>query len=252
MKNIILYLAAFLWAVSPALLFCSPTTTAMLAVLARKNAGGAPAPTYLLEENFEATGYDLGTAPVWYLQEQLNPDFDATAIPGSDNMTGTYCLEMDNASGTEFINGYQALTTTGYLEGYFQYLYTGTGASTIHEIFWVVSDFDAQGKISIFNNQLYPKHGTTQTLDSGHVLTANQLYHIWWEYHEDPGGSTGTMDVWTSTTTTKPGTGSSHSQAVGAGDTVNGVKAVATDTGGNKAYYDNIRVDDATIGSSPP
>jgi hypothetical protein len=201
------------------------------------------AQTYLLNETFDAAGYDLGG---W--SENIcttgTVDEDATTAPAP--LVGTQSLKIITASAS------CGLTTNTFTSGterwaYFQVLLdTSTNNNKIFS-FWTSGGAELCVVRVVTANTVTADHGTasngsTATTDT---VVDDTVYHIWVHFDADD------CTVQFNTTATPPGCPSTKCavDGGGAGGTTNTVVVGGTNSDGVVTwYFDKILVDDADIG----
>ncbi|HEX7863149.1 MAG TPA: fibronectin type III domain-containing protein [Verrucomicrobiae bacterium] len=191
------------------------------------------APTLLLNEGFEATGYDNGG---WV--ELGNPNQDYTNIRLADTQS------IRATGGNQF---YRVFTNAQSLHLYTQVRWTSF--NTNHAAIGLISAQNtASGFLSVGTDRtLQLLHGSASSARST-ALSANITYHLWLDWTAAT-SQAGTMALYLSTTATKPTTPTL---------TLNSGNGVAyerlyfgTPTTGPVMLFDNICLDDVPLGSNP-
>lgn len=205
--------------------------------------GGGGGPTYLLEENFENTGYDVAG---W--TEALNggtADEDYTTGP----LQGSQSLRIVTASGDQtFV--YNAFSAGNERWFYFKVKPVAHTPSVMQLIqIWNSSqvliarvDLNSSGTVAIF-------HGTASATTVG-TMSNGTGYHVWAYFNN----SSDTANVAFSTDGTRPTSGDNFAQ-VTTGTSTTDAAEIAVGLFGfdgvNEALFDRVLVDDEQIGNSP-
>ena len=195
-------------------------------------AGGAAAPTYLVEEDADsdpgASWTAIGSGGTWNDTSSIS-----TGALSVDDTDGEY---TDYTANSE-VWAYAIVEVDTSLSGNPYILPLRNGGTQVAAI-RIISDGDIRA------------YGGT---NSGNVtagigsLSAGTEYHFW--IHYTTTGSASTTDVYVNTSATRPGSADiSHSGT----STLDASRLYLDPNGSATVHYENIRVDDAEIGSSPP
>ena len=202
--------------------------------------------TYLLEENFEATGYDetgwtnigVGT---------IDPDDATSPAP----LVGTESVRFVTSSSVASIAG---STFTPLAEGW--------GYLQIH---WVTTQVGNRVFIRLRGGTIAlceirrNSDGTVRitqgaaTATTVGTLDEDTTYHVWWYYNDDSGPDDGIARVAFSTDGTKPTSGDNFAEATGGTQTVDvdNIEIGNITSGIEDKIMDKVRTDDEDIGSNP-
>jgi hypothetical protein len=211
----------------------------------RSAAGGGGGPTYLLQENFEGSGYEN----TWTEAGTGTKDEDYATSPAP--LVGSQSLRLAFASQ----NG---TTTTalsadqGTCDVYFQVNFAAIPASG--KVFLRLRDASANTLVRIeigSSNRFTLRHGTAaaSTTDG---LSTSTTYHVWISYAKGTGAN-GSATIAFSTTGTRPTSGNAYA-AVTTGTATADVHDIMLGTENTSTWegvFDKVRVDDATIGDNP-
>jgi len=152
--------------------------------------------TYLVNQNFEGTGYD--NSETWTSSGTVYPDYTTTPLRGSQDLR---LVNADSNAKSPVVSS--ATTVYGRFMVDFAVLPAGTtrffglynGATRIGEIAQQIT-----GRITGVIT------GCTQFYAAaGYAMSVGTPYYIWWAYTNN-GGTGSTLEIWQSTDSTKPGT----------------------------------------------
>ena len=226
--------------------------------IAAKNAGGAPAPTYLLSEDFDGAG-DCYSGDATYNncsgEWTINGDLDVNdfknTLAGND---GTYSLRLAEADTTSIgitraLAGGDVTAASTYFMWNFD-SFIGNRPDAI-QAFLVGYNAAVDGLAWycrwVKSGEVTCHIGT----DSGSVGTFSEdtWYHIWIDYTKGSGAN-GTLTVTFETSATKGA--ADLSLVSGDGDSYGALQLRDADLESSVGqHFDKIRVDDVEIGSNP-
>lgn len=226
MKTTFTIISALIWSLLLPCLSAPPH----LAVVKRKSSGGAPAPTYIIEENCEGAGTpsgwsNTGGTPDW--------DYTATVLQGSES------LELSTADITEY-----AISDASDLWAYCMFRAPDVTPTSTISIIGIragatpvaAARLNTDGTLTVYCNGA----------DSSKTVTAladNTTYHIWLHMVKS-----GTCTVAFSTDGTKPTSGNQFQSRTGGTGTI--TKIDFRNPGG-QAFFDRLLLSAEEIPSSP-
>ncbi len=225
---IALILAAHVAAFSP---FCDGATIIVNSYALTAAGGGSP--TYLINQNFEGTGYDNGET--WTETGTPNEDFTVAILKGSQSY---------NAVGAN----YAQISFTGQTDIWFhcrtRYQQFGTSSNiqvtNTAETPLVAININVSGAVKIdANGGLSSASASTASL--------NTTYYLWLHFV-----SGGTCELFMSTTSTRPtvdGSGEFVLTKTGASDTATKILLYAGSSG--DIIVDNVLISASSIGNNP-
>lgn len=200
-------------------------------------AGGGGGPTYLVNQNAEGTGYD--NSETW--TESNNPDEDYTTVA----LRGSQSIACE----ADYSSSYIAFTPISGT-AYFFFRFQASDLPATNASFFHIRDTDGNvlGSLRLYSDgDVRAYHGTANATVQSEVA-ADTTYYIWGEYTSGS-GSDGTLDVYIGTSTTKP---TVDIQITTGTSTVDMGRAMverdSADTG-HTYIFDQILVDDETIGN---
>jgi glucose/arabinose dehydrogenase len=191
-----------------------------------------PAPSYLLVEGFDATGFD-NTG--WTKHGTPNADYTALVLDGTQslNCSGVQYVERPFNYGTNF-NLYLRVRWITWRNGRFV-------------MYWDDPNFNVIGSLYTERSRMEINHGSVSALGTT-VLGVNVTYHVWVEWTQGSGAN-GTMKLFISTTGVKPASPEANI-TTGTGKAPARFYLGPTQSGPN-VIFDRVRVDDVPIGSNP-
>src|SRR5207237_1172897 len=131
----------------------------------------ASAPTYLLSEDFEGTGFENAG---WIKHGALDPDYTNLVLHGTQSL---------NCSGGQYIERPFVFTNSFYL--YFQVRWnTWTDYNNI--IYWDDPGWNIVAGFYAEHNRLELNHGSAEAFGVTPIL-ANTTYHVWLEWTKGSG-----------------------------------------------------------------
>lgn len=202
----------------------------------------------LVTENFEGTGAPSGWATS---AGTIQYDHATTAL----SLEASECLYITAEAGAE--QAYVAFTDSDAVYAYFMMrvedVPTGSGRTffKLTNNAGTVTCFENAPNIGPLQFKLYDTSGT-HTATSGSTTSADQTYHVWVEYEKGTGAN-GQIRVYSSTTTTKPG--SPDAAVTNADSTSQGGRlyfGIDWAGAGGNIYFDKLRISNsAAFGSDP-
>jgi len=203
-------------------------------------AAAGAAPTYLVKQDFNGTGYDNGES--W--TENVTPDPDYATSPAPLVADGGHSLNC-NAVGEET---YKSFTGTAEV---WAFGVVNLGALDGN---WVIqirnsSDVPLSGFRVFSDGTLQVANFASTATTSG--IAINTTYYWWMRYKNNAGANSDT-DFWINTTDSL--SGATMLTITGAGSTSDAARIACMgwqDVGSAAHIHDKIRVDDVAIGSSP-
>lgn len=210
----------------------------------------APAISYVLNQNFEGTGYD--NSETWYTDGDVNADFSTSGL----SMEGSQCLELyaNTVASDSIISAFNPSTPLSTAYAYFLFRVTVL-PTTITRVALFQSDFDVIGNLSLLSDgTLYLREGTGTWAQTIGAVSVNTTYHVFLKFVADSGAGNGIMEVGFSTDGSRPTTGNNHAICTD-GNNATAVNRfgfkVDKDGTGQKQYYDKARVSASAITSAP-
>ena len=221
-----------------AILRLAPVTLlVMLTFLGLVQSARAAAPTYLLVEGFEGTGFENSG---WRTNSASVPDADYSVDP----LVGQQSLRC---TGVSFVQRDFAPPSTNF-SCYFRVKWF-QWAPDRFVADWLSVDSTSRARVTTgFGNRLDLVYGST-AVTAPNVIETNVTYHLWIDWVKGTGAD-GIMRLYISTDTTKPaspqasisnGTGTADLALFDLGPFGSGVDAI----------YDKVLIDDELIGSDP-
>ncbi len=188
-----------------------------------------PAPTYLLSEGFEGTGFENAG---WTVDGTPNPDYTTTALHGAQSL---------NTSGAQYISRTFQNSTSFHL--YTQVRAIAWGSFT-NLMYWDDAGWDTAATVWTDGSRLHVTHGTASVIGTT-PLSPNTTYHVWVEWTKGT-GTNGTMKVFLATTGgTKPAVAEA-SLTTGTGGATERLYVGPTGAGPN-LIFDRLLIDDVAI-----
>ena len=190
------------------------------------------APTYLLAEGFEGTGYENSG---WIEHGVVNPDYTNTVLHGAQSL---------NCLGPQYVERPFAFSNSFYL--YFLVRWN-TWSDYNNIIYWDDPNWSIVAELYADQNRMVLTHGSANAFGTT-TIVANTTYHVWVEWTKGSGND-GTMKLFISTSGVKPA--SPEATIVnGTGGPTERIYLGPTAFGPN-VIFDRILVDDVPIGSNP-
>lgn len=190
-----------------------------------------PASSYLLQENFEGTGYELS----WTETSTPDEDYTTTVLAGSQSWFADATTKYAHAN----------FTAQDDCWAYALYRFNGTpGANSI--VFSLRNSSDAELCSFRHRSANTPQAGPGSPT-AGSALSSGTTYHVWLHYIKGTGANA-TTELYISTTGTRPG--SPTSVATNSTGTTQASRIrISGHSGG--AIFDKIRVSATAIGDNP-
>jgi hypothetical protein len=183
------------------LTYSAPNITAVSASLTGE---GVSAITYLVNQNFEGTGYDNS--------ESWTETIGTNGISDEDDTTATVLrdsqqLKLYAGDSGQLTRSRKGITANGSLYAHFLFSTTNVTPGTLQK-FFALENSGQTGQLYISlqsDGKLRVTHGTGVAITAG-ALLANTKYHVWVRYVKAASGD-GVYSVAFSTTTTEPTSG---------------------------------------------
>jgi hypothetical protein len=198
----------------------------------------ASSASYIIEENFEATGYDLGGWSETLNGGTIDEDYTGTVLQGSQSLrllsggSVTYNQKAFASSGDHF---------------YFFFMLRYTTISDANSVFTLYRTGVDECKVQLTAGGAWQIYNGTIGTSAGATSSAT-TYFVWGEWQKGTGAN-GIARIWVSTTSTKPG---SPTVEITNGDSANNVEGVSSQAWtGAEHIEDRILVDDVAIGDNP-
>jgi hypothetical protein len=208
---------------------------------------GAAAPTYLLEENLEAPGWENSWTESLRAGDTVDPDNAAAPAP----IVGSYSLRITCAddSGTATSETI-AVTASDNLYVYLIVNFDSLGNQASRGVAGILDASSNDLSIAFLadsaSHNISLWDGTNS--DSGTAPSADTTYHIWIEYEKGTGANS-VSRIFVSANATKPGT--ADTEITGGSNTAQAAKIVLTAKKNMDVVFDKIRVSQTVIGSNP-
>lgn len=219
-------------------------TATISAVDGQTVASGGGGVTYLLQENFEGTGYEL----VW-TEAAGTPDEDYVPTP---SIEGTQSLRLNGTSATQRTDSptFSATTETWF---YARFRPEALPSSGVHDSIVLRNGTTAMCTMGVSSTGTLRVTIAGTSANTVGTMTAGTDYHIWIRWV--PGtGANAFGSVGFSTDGTRPTSGNNFVQTAASGTGTLGANNVrlTAPTGAAPIFiYDKLRVDDVTIGDNP-
>lgn len=206
---------------------------------------GGGGPTYIIDQNFEGTGYDNSeTWSEFRVESQgiVNEDYTTLALVGSQSL---YLESEDYRT----VSAYISITPTG--DVYFFLIVrvvgaVGTNASPVL-ILYDGSSIPVL-EVKILSNSVISLNSGGDVDYSSVGITADTTTYMWGSYHAGT-GSDSTADLYVATSDTKPGAATA---SITGGDETADVETVSLSARYDcDTIVDHLLVDDVDIGSAP-
>jgi len=219
-----------------------------LSIFLGGNGSTPEAPTYLINQNFEGTGYD--NSETWTTSVGTpEPDYTGVVLLGSQSLRSTVNGEAERAradfTGADTLYGYLLFRREGInpVGDRLFFELTINGSTTRALTLSVTST----GQLKV--GDLSGSHtGTTVS-----TMSTGTTYHIWWSYTKGTGSNAAGTCAF-STDGTKPTSGNNFEDFTTGTSTVQGGRVWLgyTSTNSNADFiYDKVLIDDVDIGSNP-
>lgn len=210
--------------------------------------GGGGGATYLLEENFEATGspgYDTST---W--TESGTPDENASTSGLS--LQGSECLQI-NASATTVNTTSPTFTAQSTAYAYFLLRFSALPSGGTWTLFQFRHSGGECARIRVTaTGALSIRAGGGTDVATSSTMSTGTTYHIWMKYVKGS-GSNAVVEAGFSTDGTRPTSGGTFATQTAGTATTDTDRIMFGQASSNTVnmYADKVRVDDAVIGDNP-
>lgn len=228
------------WVVCVALNVAAPADTVVVTGRGVAAGGGV---TYLIKQGFEGTGYDNSES---WSTAAGDPDPDSA----SNAFEGTQSLDIDASSDAAISPVFTAQSECWV---YFTMYVTAIPTTTRTLLrFQDAANTATAAYVDMTNTgavrMLHSGGGTANS--TPFTASINTRYHVWVRFKKGTGAN-GEIELWHSTTDTKPGS-STDITTNGVG-TIDAERVIMGNNGASGAavQFDKIRVDDVVIGSAP-
>lgn len=204
--------------------------------------GSTPSGTsYLLEENFEAPGFENSWTETAG-NGTIDPDNQTSPPQGSYNLMMTR-----GTTNMNIYTSYSAVAETLYFFG----AYRSTSFAANQDVLLIQDGAGATlGALNTRSTGALRIASAAATATTTGTMTVDTWYFIWgvWNF------STGAFNVEWQTTATKVGSGNNYASNTGGNTAVTAerVQLQVNATDGSSRLWDYIRVNNAVIGSDPP
>ncbi len=209
------------------------------------NGAGAPAGGYLVNQNFEGTGYD--NSETWTETavggSVVNEDFTDVVLAGSQSLR-VYAAGQWDATGTK-----TSFAAQSEVWAFFEIQMVWE--STV----WVLAHLQNSDSDMAY---LYRKTATVMEIVCGGATaeatfsTSSGIPYFCWLHYTKGTGANALLDVYLATTSTRPG---SPTASITTGTSTNDVNMIRfnshSTTTGTEFLLDRVLVDDAAIGNNP-
>lgn len=219
-----------------------------------RSVGGGGGATYLVQQDFEGTGYD--NSETWTESGLGTANEDDTTSPSP--LVGSQSLRATSSANTVRVES-PNFTAISEIHGYlvFNPVNTATAGNTRKFITLENSGGgSAEGIILTDGDSFTITHGgASATIED--AFTENTTIHFWFRWKAKVGAADGEAEIWWSTDSTKPGAGTKHQGLVngtGSGTAMRAIAIGCAPDDSNVSWtviYDKVRVDDEAIGSAP-
>lgn len=216
------------------------------AFLGHNRGAAAPAPTYLINQNFEGTGYD--NSETWTESSgssTIDEDYTATVLYGSQSL---------NVVGTVGADAYaKSPAFTAQSEVWFYWLFRPVVSANANRIIYRgmlagVNKFNVRLKLTTKALELYDLTGGSAVTVA--TISTGTTYHIWGHYKADPDGI---LEIAFSTDGVKPTSGNNYASSTAGtlADNVDNVQVGNFSAATDDFIIDRVLVDDVEIGDNP-
>lgn len=206
-----------------------------------------PAPTYLINQNFEGAGYDNGET--WTESGAGTRDEDYTGVV----LSGSQSFRMVTSGAN--LSTYTSFSANSTVYGYFLFRpVSNTGAYRLcsirdnaggsgNAVCYII--VNADGTVGV-------RAGSAGTVNTVGTVSNGTTYHVWLTYTKGTGAN-GFGSVAFSTDGIKPTSGNNYAEHTNGNATADGEKImIGTDTAHTfEAVVDRVLVDDEPIGDNP-
>lgn len=210
----------------------------------RRRAFAGSGITYLLQENFEQPGFELGWSET-DAGSVLAPDYSAAPL------VGTYSARVTGSSIAWAAS--PSFTAQAALYVYFRFKSTGSNPAATRRFFFIRDGSSTDVALLGLNSDgtVLVRAGTTGGNNTAGTLTSGTEYHMWVHYFKGSGANAETH-LYLSTTDTKPGSATMfHATGNATTDATHIGFGVTTAVAHPDWVYDKFRVAATEIGSAP-
>jgi len=196
---------------------------------------------YLIAQGFEGAGYDNGET--WTILGGA-PSPDDTSYP----YEGTQNLHIYPSN--------DAIRTPDFApqsEIWYYFAYICTSHPTTLRSFCTVKDASGNTLFSLrmfSDGTLGIRNGAGSTISTGFIINEDQRYHIWGRYKAGTGADS-EMELWVSTTTTRPGSSTAVNTAGTSTAAATRLQFHDSTSGSPRSYIDNVYVSASAITIAP-
>src|SRR5439155_21742547 len=190
----------------------------------------ASAPTYLLSEDFEGTGFENSG---WIKHGTPNADYTNLVLHGTQSL---------NCVGVQYLERGFPFSDSCYL--YFQVRWTAWSDYN-NIIYWDDPGWNIVAGLYANHTRIELNHGSSKAYGTS-TIVANTTYHVWIEWTKGS-GTNGTMKLFLATTGAKP-SAPEATITTGNGGATQRIYIGPTSSGPD-VIFDHILVDDVPIGS---
>ncbi len=197
-------------------------------------------PVYLLSENFEGSGQPTG----WSEPQSASMNYDYTTSP----LDGTQSLRID-ASSASIGTASPSFTASSEVYGFFKYRTEHANPIATQYIVDIRSSAAALlGRLYISSDKLKWYDGISGSVSGTFTINQNTDYYIWWHWKSVSAGSS-VLEVWISSTGTKPSTPDISWVAVNTVGDAGDIRFYVNVGSGNIGVYDKVLISSTPIGN---
>ena len=216
----------------------------------RAPSGGGAAPTYLIEEYFEGTGYDH---PTW-------TEILGGGLVNEDNTTivldGAQSLRVTNANGGNLSYAYKGFTARGECFAYCKF-FPNANTSGNKEFFKLADNLgNTLASVTLLSSGALRVSNVVQSNTTVSTLTLGQGYGVWLYYATNSGGFR-TASVGFDPSLIRPTSGNQFAQITTTAASATAIAEIHVGvTGGDFSdgadfIFDRVLMDDVQIGDNP-
>lgn len=218
------------------------------AFLASLTTPAVSAPSYIIQQGFEGTGFDNGETWTKTGPGLVNEDYTTIALDGSQS------FHVGETNNTAYATSIFA-SSQSEVWGYFLFRADAlpTGLTRMFGFMPGVAGLSLECMLNTTGTVLI-RNGSSGSATTVDAMSANTTYHVWVHFKVGAGGD-GLATVGFSTTGTEPTSGNAFASHTTGNATSNAdrVRVGVYTSGTNQAdfTYDKIRVKTSSIGSNP-
>lgn len=208
------------------------------ALLTKAAASAAAAPTYLVKQGFEGTGYD--NSETWTENAAPNEDYTTSPAP----LVGSQSWQTAAVGGEAYTSFTAQDEVWAYAMCNIQTLADNRNIFQIRDSggTYVLSlKAYADGHLQILNF-------ATSVNTSAGLISNGTTFHVWLHYIKGTGANS-TGELYVSSNDTRPG--SPQASTTTAGSTAQAARVAVMGWSDGNYIWDKVRVDDVSIGSAP-